>query len=487
MSFPLSPTNGQTAVLNGITYSYSSASTLWTRVVGAVPNTRKSTSSATPPASPSIGDEWYNTTTDDIYRYTSDGTTSYWLDTTGASTTVTTGAASALVVSQPTYAVSFNGTSQYLSVPTSSAFNFSTGDFTIECWVNISVTGISHCILSSFPATTSPNGFELLVNTTNYIVLDTWSYPTEQAITATSNPLVINTWNHVVVSKASGTFRIFVNGISCTFSGSSSQAIDGSTGVTITVGFSKATSFSHYLNGYISNLRVVKGTAVYTAAFAVPSAPLTAVTNTVLLTCQSVPVTDASTSSSTVTNVANASLAIYAAPTVSYANQTLYYRLNTDLVGANVATVQSVLGVGATLTGNTVYQFEAVYALSKSAGTTSHTIGVGFGGTATLNNIGYSLQGLFKSTGFTGVTVPDVMEYIQTTATTVVTLATTGASVQFIGVLKGTVSINAGGTFIPQYTLSAAPGGAYTTAIGSYITLTPIGRAGSNSSLGTWA
>jgi hypothetical protein len=422
-----------------------------------------------------------------LYRYTSDGTVSYWLDYTGASTTLTTGAASALVVSQPTYAVSFNGTSQYLSVPTSSAFNFSTGDFTIECWVNISVTGISHCILSSFPATTSPNGFELLVNTTNYIVLDTWSYPTEQAITATSNPLVINTWNHVAVSKASGTFRIFVNGISCTFSGSSSQAIDGSTGVTITVGFSKATSFSHYLNGYISNLRVVKGTAVYTAAFATPSTPLIAVTNTVLLTCQNLPATDASTSTLAVTNVSSPGLSIYAAPTVSYANQTLYYRLNTDLVGANVATVQSVLGVGVTLTGNTVYQFEAVYALSKSAGTTSHTIGVGFGGTATLNNIAYTLTYEFDLTGFTNTGNTPHVIFVQTSSNTTASEVTTTAAVFYKCLVKGTVSINAGGTFIPQYTLSAAPGGAYTTAAGSYITLTPIGRAGSNSSLGTWA
>jgi hypothetical protein len=44
----------------------------------------RSTSSATPPTFPTIGDIWYKTTTDVMYRYTSDGTNSYWLDITGS-------------------------------------------------------------------------------------------------------------------------------------------------------------------------------------------------------------------------------------------------------------------------------------------------------------------------------------------------------------------------------------------------------------------
>lgn len=164
-----------------------------------------------------------------------------------------------------------------------------------------------------------------------------------------------------------------------------------------------------------------------------------------------------------------------------------FYRLNSTLAGANVNTAQSVLGVGVTLVGSTVYQFEAVYPLSKTAGATSHSIGLSFGGTATVNNIAYELIGLFKSTGFTGVTPPDVVSYIQTAANTTVTATTTGTGVQFIGMLKGAVSINAGGTFIPQYTLSAAPGGAYTTAIGAYFKISPLAASGANTNIGSWA
>jgi len=43
----------------------------------------RTTSTSTPPVNPTVGDIWYNTTTDDIYRYTTDGTTSAWIDITG--------------------------------------------------------------------------------------------------------------------------------------------------------------------------------------------------------------------------------------------------------------------------------------------------------------------------------------------------------------------------------------------------------------------
>ena len=49
------------------------------------------------------------------------------------------------------------------------------------------------------------------------------------------------------------------------------------------------------------------------------------------------------------------------------------------------------------------------------------------------------------------------------------------------------LSVNAGGTFIPQYSLSAAPGGAYTSQPGSYFLIYPVGASGANVSVGTWA
>jgi hypothetical protein len=167
----------------------------------------------------------------------------------------------------------------------------------------------------------------------------------------------------------------------------------------------------------------------------------------------------------------------------------LFYRLNADLAGANVNTVQSIFNVGATLAASTVYAFEAVYLLTKTAGATSHTVGFGFGGTATLNNILSRGEGTSDTVALPAARIAATQTSFATAsaANLVVTAAIASATSYVNFRIAGTVSVNASGTFIPQYTLSAAPGGAYSTAAGSYIRLRPIGTAGSNSTQGTWS
>lgn len=164
------------------------------------------------------------------------------------------------------------------------------------------------------------------------------------------------------------------------------------------------------------------------------------------------------------------------------------YRRNTTLAGSDVSTAQSLLGVGVTLVASTVYEFEIVFALAKTAGTTSHTFALGFGGTATLNNIAYQLDYRSLDSGtFPSAAVGAAFTmFLQSASSTVISSAFTSANATHHGTIKGTISVNAAGTFIPQYTLSAAPGGAYTAQIGSYMKIAPIGAAGVISQ-GAWA
>jgi hypothetical protein len=166
----------------------------------------------------------------------------------------------------------------------------------------------------------------------------------------------------------------------------------------------------------------------------------------------------------------------------------MFYRLNSSFAGSNATAVQPFFGVGVSLAASTVYAFEANVMLRKSAGTTSHTIGLSMDSSSTLNNIHY--LGTFAtvaspSTG--GANTTNSSLYSTSAGNIVITSAITTASQQVQFSLRGTLSTNLSTTFTPSYFLSAAPGGAYSTFAGSYIAIWPIGTAGANTSVGPWA
>jgi len=164
----------------------------------------------------------------------------------------------------------------------------------------------------------------------------------------------------------------------------------------------------------------------------------------------------------------------------------MFYRLNSGVVGADSTAAQNILGVGVTLAASTVYAFEIQCAFSKTAGANSHTFTFFLAGTATANN--------FYMHGFEQRSTTALPLYITTNNTfvstaladTFATTASASAALTRAYRVIGTISVNSGGTLIPRYQLSAAPGGAYTTVAGSYMAIWPIGAAGANTSVGPW-
>ena len=96
----------------------------------------------------------------------------------------------------------------------------------------------------------------------------------------------LNTWYHVAMSKSGTSVRLFVNGIQQGSTGTFTSIYNGSSPFRVGT-FMDFTGISHCFAGYISNLRIVKGTAVYTSNFTPSTTPLTAISGTSLLTCQS--------------------------------------------------------------------------------------------------------------------------------------------------------------------------------------------------------
>jgi hypothetical protein len=185
------------------------------------------------------------------------------------------------------YGAYFDGTGDYLSTPSNVAFSPGTGDFTIECWM--------------YQTAATGEGTLFYVNATGGINLFTsigGNWGIARAGVAVDNnfgaPPAFNTWNHLAVSRSGSTIKAFING---------SQVFSGTNTSNYTTGSSLIASSNSFgtITGYISNLRLVKGTAVYTSNFTPPTTQLTAITGTSLLVCQSSTFIDNSTNNFTIT------------------------------------------------------------------------------------------------------------------------------------------------------------------------------------------
>jgi len=189
------------------------------------------------------------------------------------------------------YATLFNGTNAYQTFPANSIFNFGTGDFTVECWLYLNAAP------SGTPEIFNPGDFHLNFRSGTTIAITNNS----TVLSNVSNSIATRTWYHVAAVRASGYMTIYLNGVGNTPAANSNNFNTPAGGQIAT----QAGGSGPFLNGYISNLRAIKGQALYTTNFSPPSISslLPATVNTVLLTCQGPTSSDYSTFTNTVTNV----------------------------------------------------------------------------------------------------------------------------------------------------------------------------------------
>ena len=123
MPFPTAPIDGETTVVNGIAYVYSSAANAWSRALTPVGNLTVTgnliankvftttglfwysngfpisggggggvtiTTDSIPPVSPSVGAQWYDTSSNILFEYLDDGTSQQWVDITSAAISANT-------------------------------------------------------------------------------------------------------------------------------------------------------------------------------------------------------------------------------------------------------------------------------------------------------------------------------------------------------------------------------------------------------------
>ena len=172
-------------------------------------------------------------------------------------------------VFETTGSVQFDGNGDYLSLADSNDWNYSTGDFTIEFWY----------YFNSLPDSDGQFFYSQRVDGANYNFIfatnTKWEFDSYESssqgpkltFTTTHN---LSTWNHLAVTRSGNTFRLFVNGVESATQTNSDNLPDLSAVLEI----GRWSGGDYYVTGHISNLRVIKGTALYTSNFTPPTREL---------------------------------------------------------------------------------------------------------------------------------------------------------------------------------------------------------------------
>lgn len=166
----------------------------------------------------------------------------------------------------------FDGSGDYLSIP-STANNFGLNDFTVEAWTYITARNGSFPVLFSVAPMQVYFGHDIGSSVCYVVYLNGYAI-------ISSIPLIYNAWTHIAITRSGTSLKLFINGTQSGGTASNSTNFNSATGTALGTQLDIVSNAS---KGYISNFRILNGTALYTSNFTPPTAPLTAVANTQLL------------------------------------------------------------------------------------------------------------------------------------------------------------------------------------------------------------
>ena len=170
----------------------------------------------------------------------------------------------------------FDGSGDYLDTATDASVAFGTGDFTIEFWAYFNLHKNYIELLDARPNVQSSPSPVLYTDVNG--ILYYWVNAANRITSSSAIP--INSWVHIGLSRQGTSTKMFVNGVQTGITYSDSVIY---THTSYRIGSVKngnsSAAINYSMNGYISNLRVVKGTALYTSNFTPPTSPVTATSN----------------------------------------------------------------------------------------------------------------------------------------------------------------------------------------------------------------
>ncbi len=160
------------------------------------------------------------------------------------------------------------------------------GDFTIEFWIyleSLQTDGGSHPTVITFPAEASQGIIgQVYINSSNKYYSLQNSNDGDVGRSAYKSAKV-GRWQYITITRSSNSVRLFIDGV-LSGNATNSTTYGNQLGVLRLGGYSRNHGM---IDGHISNLRIIKGTALYTSDFTPPTEPLTNVSGTSLLCFQS--------------------------------------------------------------------------------------------------------------------------------------------------------------------------------------------------------
>ena len=183
----------------------------------------------------------------------------------------------------------FDGTSDNrVSVAHDASLNPS-GAWTIECWFYLTDTTDWASIFGKFDNATSNRSYHFRINAdgSGRVIMSSAGSASDKGytFTPTSGAFTAGQWYHFAqVYDGSGTYKYYVNGVAQTDYSWSGTPYAGSADFLIGTWQNGSTYYGDLNKAYVSDLRLVIGTAVYSgASLTVPTEPLGNITNTKLL------------------------------------------------------------------------------------------------------------------------------------------------------------------------------------------------------------
>lgn len=185
----------------------------------------------------------------------------------------------------------------YLSIANNSAFTFNspsgnTNDFTIEYWCYPTNTSTSAPVGIAYG--TGYWAFFLNYSASGGVEF----YQTDGGqMNSGASAISTSVWTHIAATRSGTTARLYING-------TEKASLTGSYTLTATnaLYIGNDPNLGRPFVGRISNLRIVKGQALYTSNFTPSTTPLTAISGTTLLTCNNpTTITDSSTNALSIT------------------------------------------------------------------------------------------------------------------------------------------------------------------------------------------